>query len=30
MFVYDYKYPDLTEVVYNELILNTDKYPKTP
>ena len=30
MFVYDYKYPDLTEVVYNELIRNTDKYPKTP
>ena len=30
MFVYDYKFPDLTEVVYNELLLNLDKYPVTP
>lgn len=26
MFVYDYKYPDLTEIVYNELIHNPDGY----
>jgi len=30
MFVYDYKFPDLTEVVYNELLLNIDKYPVKP
>ena len=30
MFVYDYKFPDLTEVVYNELLLNIEKYPVQP
>lgn len=30
MFVYDYKYPDLTEMVYNELLQNTDKYAVLP
>lgn len=30
MFVYDYKYPDLTEVVYNEYLRNADKYPICP
>ena len=30
MFVYDYKYPDLTEVVYNELLQNRDKYRVVP
>ena len=30
MFVYDYKYPDLTEVVYNELIRNTGRYKVKP
>ena len=30
MFVYDYKFPDLTEVVYNELLHNRDKYPVEP
>ncbi|MGI4734816.1 MAG: conjugal transfer protein MobC [Janthinobacterium lividum] len=26
MYVYDYKFPDLTTVVYNELLKNADKY----
>lgn len=30
MFVYDYKYPDLTEIVYNEYIRNAHKYPVEP
>jgi len=30
MFVYDYKYPDLTEIVYNELLFNKDKYDVLP
>ena len=30
MFVYDYKYPDLTEVVYNELLLSVDRYDVRP
>lgn len=30
MFVYDYKFPDLTEVVYNELLRNLDKYKVQP
>lgn len=30
MFVYDYKYPDLTEVVYNELLLSRRSYPVEP
>jgi len=30
MFVYDYKYPDLTEVVYNELLRNVDRYKVKP
>ena len=30
MFVYDYKFPDLTEVVYNEYIANIDKYDVVP
>ena len=30
MFVYDYKYPDLTEVVYNELMRNIDSYRVRP
>ena len=30
MFVYDYKFPDLTQVVYNEVLLNRDKYKKMP
>lgn len=30
MFVYDYKYPDLTEIVYNEYLRNNDKYPVCP
>jgi len=30
MFVYDYKYPDLTEVVYNELLQNIDRYKVKP
>lgn len=30
MFVYDYKFPDLTRVVYNEVLLNRDKYKKMP
>lgn len=30
MFVYDYKYPDLTEVVYNELLQNIGSYKVKP
>lgn len=30
MFVYDYKFPDLTEVVYNEYIANLHKYDIIP
>ena len=30
MFVYDYKFPDLTEVVYNEYIANLHKYDVIP
>ena len=30
MFVYDYKFPDLTRVVYNEVLNNRDKYRKMP
>ena len=30
MFVYDYKYPDLTEVVYNELVRNVKRYRVKP
>ena len=30
MFVYDYKYPDLTEIVYNEYIRNANRYPVEP
>lgn len=30
MFVYDYKYPDLTEIVYNELLDNFDCYDIKP
>jgi Type IV secretory pathway, VirD4 components len=30
MFVYDYKYPDLSEVVYNELERNKDRYKVLP
>ena len=30
MFVYDYKFPDLTEVVYNEYIANLHKYDVVP
>ena len=30
MFIYDYKYPDLTEVVYNDLLHSIDSYPVTP
>lgn len=30
MFVYDYKYPTLSRIVYNELERNTDKYSVTP
>ena len=30
MFVYDYKYPDLSEIVYNELLLHQDAYPVKP
>ena len=30
MFVYDYKYPDLTEVVYNELLQNIGSYKVRP
>ena len=30
MFVYDYKYPDLTEIVYNELLHNTKGYKVKP
>lgn len=30
MFVYDYKFPDLTKVVYNEVLRNRDKYKKMP
>jgi len=30
LFVYDYKYPDLTEIVYNELLLNKDAYEVMP
>lgn len=30
MFIYDYKYPDLTEVVYNELVRNVDRYKANP
>jgi len=30
MFVYDYKFPDLTKVVYNEVKRNRDKYGNPP
>lgn len=30
MFVYDYKYPDLTEIVYNEYLSNCRNYPVEP
>ena len=30
MFVYDYKYPDLTEIVYNEYIRNVNSYDVCP
>jgi len=30
MFVYDFKYPDLTEIVYNELLLHKDDYDVVP
>ena len=30
MFVYDYKYPDLTEIVYNEYLSNCQNYPVEP
>ena len=30
MFVYDYKYPDLTEIVYNEYLSNCHNYPVEP
>ena len=30
MFVYDYKYPDLSEVVYNEIERNRDRYEVLP
>ena len=30
MFIYDYKYPDLTEVVYNDLLHSIDSYPVVP
>ena len=30
MFIYDYKYPDLTEVVYNDLLNSIDSYPVVP
>ena len=30
MFVYDYKYPSLTRIVYNELLANLDKYENPP
>ena len=30
MMLYDFKMPDLTKVVYNSLLRNCDRYPKTP
>ena len=30
MFVYDYKYPDLTEIVYNEYLSKSHNYPVEP
>ena len=30
MFVYDYKYPSLSKIVYNELLANIDKYENPP
>jgi len=30
MYIYDYKYPDLTEIAYNHLKRNSNKYKKTP
>ena len=30
MFIYDYKFPDLTDIVYNEYLLNLDKYKLEP
>lgn len=30
MFVYDYKYPSLTKVVYNEVLSHLDSYPVQP
>ena len=30
MFIYDYKFPDLTEIVYNEYLANLDKYDLEP
>lgn len=30
MFIYDYKFPDLTEIVYNEYLVNLKKYKKEP
>jgi hypothetical protein len=30
MFIYDFKYPDLTKIAYNTLINNTDCYPVRP
>lgn len=30
LYCYDFKYPDLSEIAYNTLLKNTDKYPVTP
>ena len=30
MFIYDYKFPDLTDIVYNEYLLNLDNYKLQP
>lgn len=30
MFIYDYKFPDLTEIVYNEFLANIDRYDVVP
>lgn len=30
LYIYDYKFADLTEIAYNHLLLNTDKYKITP